>query len=376
MDYLLTLQNLLVNHLKKENKMIEIFKSADLIKFKKNDIFLHFTGNVFGIGCSAFSTKAIKKIIDLKQRDESKGLVLLFSSFEQAKKYRLPQLNNHRILSLLNQYLPGNVTAVLHTDDKDFEHIAIENKLAFRIPNSKILRDFIDKIGTPILSTSINVTGQTYCSDLNLLQKQFSDWFDYGLYDENEKAGVALPSTLFDFNNDVNGDLQLICLREGSVPFSEIRDSWSKPLIQFVCVGNICRSPIAEYYLRKRIEEENLPYRTASCGLSPTVNVISEHSKKILESQNLNAENRLSILVNEVIIRQSAVLLCMSKHIKKHLVDNFPDAVNKVFTFAEFTGNSKDIDDPYGLDYSHYNKAWELIKKYSEDLVIRIKDYL
>ena len=72
--------------------MIKIFKTEKEIDEKPDDVFLHFTGNIFGIGCSAFSQNAIDKIIKLKHRDENKGFILLFSSMEQLKKYKFPGL--------------------------------------------------------------------------------------------------------------------------------------------------------------------------------------------------------------------------------------------------------------------------------------------
>ena len=291
--------------------MIKIFKSAKEIDFKANDVFLHFTGNIFGIGCSAFSENAINRILELKNRDAHKGFILLFSSLEQLKRYKFPQLERSRIYSLLNQYIPENLTTILYTEDTCFEKIWLNQKVALRIPKSRVLRDFIDKIGHPIVSTSINVSGQTFCTDINSLHQDFSDWFDYGLYNENEKSDLPLPSTLLDIIEPSENEVQIKCLREGSIPFSEIKESFQKPLIQFVCVGNICRSPIAEQYATARFHEESLPFRAASCGLIENRKMISDGSKAVMKKNNINPIPRVSIQIDEGILRSSFLLLCM-----------------------------------------------------------------
>ena len=370
--------------------MIKIYKSPKEIDFKPDDVFLHFTGNIFGIGCMAFSEKAKDRILRQKQRDENKGFILLFHSIDHLKSFAFPQLQNQKIFNLLNQYLPGNLTIILHTEQKCFEKVWQNNKCAVRIPKSKLLRDFIKQLGQPIVSTSINVSGNPFCTDLKILLKEFSEWFDYGLYDEREEADQPLPSTLLDIVEVMKKEspstpsksqalmggimeLQIKCLREGSIPFSEIKSSFNKPLIQFVCIGNICRSPMAEYYAAKRFEEEKLPYRVSSCGLIEFRKLISDNSKAVLNKNGIGAVQRFSVPVDDTIVRSSFLLLCMSKDVKRHLVDKFPEAKNKIFTFAEYTGNVHEIDDPYGLDYVHFEKAFELIKKYTEDLINELR---
>jgi len=353
--------------------MIKIYKKAKDIPYVETDVFLHFTGNIFGIGCSAFNEVAIKKILMLKKRPEKKGFIVLFSSLEQAKKSMLPQLRNKKILSFLNQYLPGNLTSLLDTNDRQFLSICVENKIAFRIPKTKTLRDFINRIGTPILSTSINIAGEPFCNDLDTLHKDYLNWFDYGLYNPLEPAGDPLPSTIIEFGES-HKDVK--CIREGSISFAEIKESWTSPLIQFVCVGNICRSPLAEYYVRKRFETENLPFLTASCGLLENTQIISEHSKYILETNKIPIGKRVSIQINDSIISRSLLLICMSKDIKKHLITKYPEVIDKTFTFAEYVNGKTDIEDPYGLDFEEYEKVWQLIKQYTEPLIQKLKELL
>ena len=354
--------------------MMLIFKNSDEIKFHNDDIFLHFTGNIFGIGCSISSENAINKIIDLKQRDANKGFILLFSSMEQLEKYNFALIKNKRINNLLFQYLPGNLTTLFYTEDTRFTKISQNKKVAARIPASKVLRDFIDKIGHPIVSSSINISGETNVTDIEVILKNYETWFDYGLYDENEKQYLPLPSTVLDIIENENAELQLKCLREGSVPFSEIKESFHKPLIQFVCVGNICRSPIAEYYMSILLFQENLPFRVGSSGLLERRQLISEDTRNVLMKNGISPIQRVSIPIDENIVRNSFLLICMSIDVKKHLIQRFPDAAHKVFTFAEFTNNTADIEDPFGLDFDHFEKAFEMIKKYSDDLIKKLKD--
>ena len=205
--------------------MIKIHKSFGTIDFKPNDVFLHFTGNIFGIGCSSISEIAINRIIELKQSHKNKSHILLFSSIEQLSSYEFPLLTNLEVFNLIDKYSPGNLTVLLDIDANNLNYLhklSQNNKVAIRIPKSKVLRDFIDNIGHPIISTSINISGNSLCTDLNILHKEFSDWFDYGLYDETEEADEPLPSTLIDIIYK-DGKLNIIILRQGSVILPETK---------------------------------------------------------------------------------------------------------------------------------------------------------
>jgi len=354
--------------------MIRLFSSPADIAHHKGDIFLHFTGNIFGIGCSALDLETVLKVNGFKDRDQSKGNILLFSSFAQICEYDIPLLKDSRVANLIKQYSPGNITFVLPINEKRFDHIAKKGRIAVRIPGSACLRQFIQDIGTPIVSTSINVSGEAFENDISIISREYSDWFDYGLYNPEESQELPIPSTIIEFVSE-NGNIHLECIRLGSIDFDEIQESWQKPLIQFVCYGNICRSPLAEIYTRHLLETGDLPYRTASCGLMSSGKIISENSKTILESIGLQHNNRRSIQINTTILRQSMIILCMTAEIKHLLRDEYPDFLQKIHTYAEYTQNFFDIPDPYEMDFEAYTRAFKLIKKYSEDLVEMLKSY-
>ncbi|MDD4157133.1 MAG: Sua5/YciO/YrdC/YwlC family protein [Candidatus Cloacimonetes bacterium] len=355
--------------------MIKNYDNLKRLSYKEEDVFLHFTGNVFGIGCSALNKNSISKISKLKNRTDNKGFIVLFASIKQAIEFGFDLLkDNFRINSLVNQYSPGNVTFILKSNNDIFNNISINNEIALRIPSSKFLRIFITKINQPIVSTSVNISGTPLINDIDIIKQKFNSWFDYSILSINEKKFDDSPSTIIRFiKPTIQQDYVLECLREGSILKEEIDNSWQQPVIQFVCVGNICRSPLAELYTKKRFKEENLIFKVESSGLIDNPTLISKHSQTILRQNDINAEHKYSRQISQKIIQRSTYILCMTRNIKDTLLNQFDNIENKVFTYAEFTNNSIDITDPYGLDFSAYQKSWDLIKKYTEDLIKILK---
>lgn len=72
---------------------------------------LHHTGSMFGIGCLVSDEATIQRICRLKQRDDSKGFIVLVPDVKwfEDMEIQIPE----RIIPLTKQYWPGNLTLVL-----------------------------------------------------------------------------------------------------------------------------------------------------------------------------------------------------------------------------------------------------------------------
>lgn len=325
-------------------------------KLKKQDaVFLHYTGHMFGIGCSAFDQNSIRRIHSLKQREGNKGFIVLIPDLSCLDKYQVfvPQ----ELRRLLQQYWPGELTMILPDPNEHFKQISISGFVAFRVPTDPFLRQFLNKFGKPIVSTSINISGQNPEVELKKIKENYNDWFDFGVLPKNLRTADAVPSTILKFANE-----KLVLIREGKINFEEIESSYKIPKILFVCTANICRSPMAEYYLNKKVVSEDLKYEVKSAGFLMGGYQISENSKTVLAENEMNAENHLSTQLDEEVVRTSWLILTMTEKHKNMLVTNFPNAVNKTFTISEYAGFNQDIDDPYGQDIEHYRETFKKIK--------------
>ena len=67
------------------NPKKEIDKSLDILN--KGGVILYPTDTVWGIGCDATNYEAVKKIYEIKKRNDKKTMICLVSSIEMLKKY-------------------------------------------------------------------------------------------------------------------------------------------------------------------------------------------------------------------------------------------------------------------------------------------------
>lgn len=346
---------------------MKIYNELPEHKIAKSAIFLHYTGSMFGIGCFAFSKEAIAKIDSLKNRNRKSGYIVLIPDIGWLKRFNVQVFPKvHRILQ---QYWPGELSVVLEVPDPKFEHISQNGKVAFRIPTDELLREFIKKMDQPIISTSVNISGEKPVQKLDEILAGFESWFDFAILPDDVRPGNNLPSTIIEFSDE-----KLKLIREGNIPFSEIELSYQLPQILFVCIGNTCRSPIAEYLANNIITEKNLNFRAASVGFIADGMPISDNSKHVLALNGIDASNHISTLLNEENLRKSWLVLTMTGKHKNKILQLYPASASKVYTLSEYAGFNNDVADPIGENIEYYENTFEEINEKVKIIFEKIKE--
>ena len=303
----------------------------------------------------------------LKDRKEKQGYIVLIPDIDWLKRFDVQITPNvHRILQ---QYWAGELSVVLEVHDTRFQYVSQNSKVAFRIPTDKLLREFIVKMDQPVISTSVNKSGKKPIQNLDKILAGFESWFDFAILPDDVQQSNNLPSTIIEFSN---GKLDLI--REGSIPFSEIELSYEAPQILFVCTGNTCRSPIAEYLATRIINEKDLKFRTASTGFVADGMQISENSERVLALNEIDASEHTSTLLNKENLRKSWLILTMTLKHKNNILQLYPASASKVYTLSEYIGSNNDIADPIGKDIEYYKNTFEEINEKVKIIFEKIKE--
>ena len=135
-------------------------------KLNNKQTILYPTDTVWGIGCDATSEAAVAKIYAIKQREETKSLVILVSSLEMLKKdvAKVP----NKALEILEK--DTNPTTIVYDHPIGIAKNAIgkDNTIAIRIASDDFCKKMIADFGKPIVSTSANISGEP-------TPKQFSE---------------------------------------------------------------------------------------------------------------------------------------------------------------------------------------------------------
>ncbi len=176
-----------------------IYQQAQTV-LDQGGIIAYPTEAVWGLGCDPYNQQAVEKILNLKQRSLSRGLILVAADREQ-----LPGLFDgldSAQLTKLDSSWPGPTTwlvpdpASIIPDWIKGEH----NSVAIRISAHPIVRELCQAFGGAIVSTSANKVGEPEIRSRIIIDEEFGDSID--LVVEGELGDSAEPSQIRDLIND------------------------------------------------------------------------------------------------------------------------------------------------------------------------------
>ena len=170
----------------------EIKNSLEILQQHK--VLLYPTDTVWGIGCDATSESAVNKIYKIKQRSESKSLIILVDSIKMLQQY-VPTISN-KIIELLGKN--SNPTTIIYSNPTGLAKnvVAADNTVAIRIVQHKFCQELIAQFGKPIVSTSANVSGKVTPKSFKEIEPPILHSVDYSVNLQreviNEKSSTIL----------------------------------------------------------------------------------------------------------------------------------------------------------------------------------------
>ena len=176
------------------------------------------TDTIYGLVGSAFSEMAVNKIKKTKGRSIGKGLTVLVSSVEDIKKFNIEVSEKAKIF--MQKFWPGRLSISLFVNNKKFDYLcADDHTFSFRLPDNKVLQDFLRESG-PIIAPSANPEGFPPAKNIVEAKKYFGDSVDFYM-DGGDISG--LPSTVVQI---IDGKLSV--LREGAIKSNDIIKTWNE----------------------------------------------------------------------------------------------------------------------------------------------------
>lgn len=120
-------------------------------------IILYPTDTIWGIGCDATKAKSVDKIYAIKNRQETKSMIILLADFDQLQQYvqKVPPIAADLIYSI------DKPLTIIYNGAKNLAKnlIAKDGTIAIRIVKHDFCRALIQKLGKPLVSTSANLSG-------------------------------------------------------------------------------------------------------------------------------------------------------------------------------------------------------------------------
>ena len=179
------------------------------------------TDTVYGLGADAFNTRAVERIYEVKSRPKDLQLPVLIADVTQLTTLAepIPEI----ALFLASQFWPGGLTLVLPQKDSLLPYLASTVTIAVRVPAHPVCLALIRYLGTPLIGTSANITGQPPALTAGEVEQQLEGKIDFVI--NGGRCPGGRESTIVDVTREAP-----IILREGIIPSHEIEKAHKKYL--------------------------------------------------------------------------------------------------------------------------------------------------
>ena len=187
----------------------EFRQQEDLVlkSISEGAIYLHPTDTIYGIGCDATNSTAVKRIREAKQQREQP-----FSIIAPSKQWITKHCVMTKEAKQWLEKLPGPYTLILTLKSKSIVAPGVvpgKDTIGVRMPDHWI-QDIALALNRPLITTSANLHGKAFMTSLEDMAPELGHKMDFALY-EGRKEGK--PSTIVDLTGDVK-----VIPREGRKP--------------------------------------------------------------------------------------------------------------------------------------------------------------
>ncbi|WP_087544445.1 low molecular weight protein-tyrosine-phosphatase [Acinetobacter sp. WCHA29] len=128
--------------------------------------------------------------------------------------------------------------------------------------------------------------------------------------------------------------------------------------ILVVCVGNICRSPMAEYLLKQDYPQLMIDSAGIS-GLSG--HPADDKAQLCMQHLSIDMSGHIAKKLNAEHLKKADLILVMSKNQQAHIEQTWPFAKGKVFRLGHW--QNKNVPDPYQHDQAFFDETCQLIQQ-------------
>ncbi len=177
---------------------------------RKGGVILYPTDTVWGIGCDATNAEAVKRVYEIKQREDSKALICLVDSDARLQRYvrRVPDVAWQLIDSLKESEAKPTTLILDGAVNLAPNLIAEDGSIALRITQEAFSKELCYRFQKALVSTSANISGQPAAQNYCDIDPVLLEAVDYVCWTRRQEHKPHTPSSIIRLRQ--NGEVEII----------------------------------------------------------------------------------------------------------------------------------------------------------------------
>ena len=186
---------------KDSNRMTQqedIRKAVEVMR--KGGVILYPTDTIWGIGCDATNEEAVKRVYNIKQRDDSKALICLVDSDARLQRY---VRNVPEVAWQLIDCIEKPTTLILDNAVNLAPNlIAEDGSIGIRITKETFSKELCFRFQKALVSTSANISGEPAAQNYRDIDPKIIEQVDYVCWTRRQEHQPHAPSRIIKLSAD------------------------------------------------------------------------------------------------------------------------------------------------------------------------------
>ena len=176
----------------------EVEKALEVVRI--GGIILYPTDTIWGIGCDATNEEAVRRIYQIKMREDSKSMIILVADERDVLQYvAAPDLS---VFDFIEEQTRPTTIIFEHAVGLPGNLVAEDGSIAIRIVKDEFCRHLIKRLRKPIVSTSANSSGKPSPKNFSEVPDEIKNAVDHVVKWRQDDTTIALPSQIVKWNSD------------------------------------------------------------------------------------------------------------------------------------------------------------------------------
>ncbi len=307
---------------------------------------------MYGIAVDFTNPYAIKRLREVKRRDDTKPFAILVSQRGIIENYS--SCNDPKLYKLIDEFWPGPLTIIVPSREEG-------NTIGIRMPDNTIALRLVEQSQCTIAAPSANLEGKKAPTTCQEALEDLNGLVDLAIDGGPVEFGTS--SSIVDFTQ---GTPKII--RDGIITQPDVDRVVNKKIFLFVCTGNSCRSVMAEY-LFKNMAGARPDVESFSAGTSVFFkSSASAETVSVLKQVGIDATKHQSRPISNMLLRKADLIFVMTRTHRMQILERAPSVEKRIYLLKEFAtipkGHESDLDimDPIGRPHEAYEECLMVIK--------------